>query len=141
MKLLSLILVGVLLAGCGGLPKMSLTPISADAKFGGEHDTGVQEDNMVKVQTGDTSQTEYVADTVSQTYNDIQEYPLWLILAFALAVGLALPSPLSAYAGWRSRRQMQKQIDTLTKMLAASRPTYTMKPEGNHPEGNVPSLM
>jgi hypothetical protein len=103
---------------CSPLPKLSLTPVSAEATIGGEHETGVEEDNMVKVQTGDTSQTEYIADTVTQAYNDIQEYPLWLILAFALT----LPSPLSSFQGWRERKRLTKQIDKLTESLAVSQP-------------------
>jgi hypothetical protein len=95
--------------------------------MGGQHDTGVEEDNMVKVQTGDTSQTEYVTDTVEQTYNNIQEYPAWLIMAFALAVGLALPSPLSSWGAYRQRKALEKQIDSLTKLLHASQPTSITK--------------
>jgi hypothetical protein len=102
-----------------------LTPVSVDAKIGGEHDTALDEDNMVKIQTGDSSQVEYITDSVEQTYNEIQEYPLWLILAFALA----LPSPLGVYSKWREQRRLTKQIVLLTKALAASQPTSTMKPE------------
>jgi hypothetical protein len=82
---------------------------------------------MVKVQTGDTAQTEYNTDTVEQTYNQIQEYPTWLIIAFALAVGLALPSPLAAWASYRNRKALEKQIDSLTRLLHASQPTSIMK--------------
>ena len=112
-----------LLTACSGLPKLSLTPVDADLTIGGEHKTGTSEESMLKVQTGDSSQTEYVADMVEQTYNDIQEYPPWLILAFAVAVGLAVPSPLSVLSGWRTRRMYEKQISILTQALAASQPT------------------
>ncbi len=78
---------------------------------------------MLKVQTGDSSTSSYKADTVKQTYNAIQEYPLWLVLAFALAVGLALPSPIAAYGSYRQRRTLEKQIDNLSRLLAASQPT------------------
>ena len=111
-------LVVILLISCSALPKLSLTPVSVDAKMGGQHETGVEEDNMVKVQTGDTSQTEYVTDTVEQTYNNIQEYPTWLIIAFALAVGLALPSPLASFSAWRERRRLEKQIVKLQEALS-----------------------
>jgi hypothetical protein len=106
MKKTLLLAATILLTSCSGLPKLSVTPVSADLKVGGQHDTGTAEDNMVKVQTGDTSQTEYVTDKVEQTYNEIQEYPLWLILAFAFC----LPSPLSSFSHWRTRRRLEKQI-------------------------------
>ena len=121
------LILALLLTGCAGLPKLSLTPVSADLAIGGEHQTGVKEDNMVKVQTGDSSQTDYTADLVTQTYNDIQEYPAWLIMCFALAVGLALPSPVSSWGNWRQRRSLMKQIDSLTKLLAQSSPPQTIK--------------
>jgi hypothetical protein len=106
-----------------------------DSTIGGEHEVGVEEDNMVKVQTGDSSQTEYVADSITQAYNNIQEYPLWLIIAFALC----LPSPFSSFGAWRQRRQLERQLSLLTKALAASQPTSIMKPEASPAEGNVPS--
>lgn len=122
----------IFLSGCAGLPKLSLTPVSADLAIGGEHETGVKEDNMVKVQTGDSAQTDYTADLVTQTYNDIQEYPEWLIMCFALAVGLALPSPVSSWGNWRQRRALTKQVDSLTKLLAQSHPTHQPIKEPHH---------
>ena len=118
------LLVAVLLAmvACGVLPDLSLTPISAEATFGGEHEVAIDEDNMVKVQTGDSSTTKYEADVVEQIYNDVTEYPLWLVLAFAIAVGLALPSPVASWGNYRRRRLLEKQIDVLTKALL-SKPT------------------
>ena len=109
---------------CSGvLPKLSLTPISVDSQMGGVRETALEEDNMVKVQTGDTTTSKYEADTVEQVYNDIQEYPMWLVLAFAFAVGMAVPSPIAAYGSWRQRKIMQKQIEFLSKLLAASKPS------------------
>ena len=124
-------LVAVLLSlvtSCSGvLPKMSLTPISVDSQMGGVRETALEEDNMVKVQTGDTTTSKYEAETVEQIYNDIQEYPMWLVLAFAFAVGMAIPSPIAAYGAWRQRKIMQKQIEFLSKLLAASKPTKSEK--------------
>jgi hypothetical protein len=108
---------------CSGvLPKLSLTPVSVDSQMGGVRETAVEEDNMVKVSNGDTTTSKYEADTVEQVYNDIQEYPTWLVLAFAFAVGMAIPSPIAAYGSWRQRKIMQKQIAFLSKLLAASKP-------------------
>lgn len=120
------LLVAVLLAmgACGALPKLSVTPISVDSTMGGEHETAIDEDNMVKVQTGDSSTTRYESDTVEQIYNDVQEYPLWLVLAFAIAVGIALPSPVAAWGNYRRRRLLEKQIEALTKALSKSTPHY-----------------
>ena len=110
---------------CSGvLPKLSLTPISVDSQMGGVRETALEEDNMVKVQTGDTTTAKYEADTVEQVYNDIQEYPMWLVLAFAFAVGMAVPSPIAAYGSWRQRKIMQKQIEFLSKLLAESKPSH-----------------
>ena len=120
------LLVAVLLAigSCGVIPDIGLTPISADATFGGEHEVAIDEDNMVKVQTGDSSTTKYESETVEQIYNDVQEYPLWLVLAFAIAVGIALPSPVAAWGNYRRRRLLEKQIEVLTKALSKSTPHY-----------------
>jgi hypothetical protein len=110
---------------CSGvLPKLSLTPVSVDSQMGGVRETALEEDNMVKVQTGDTTTAKYEADTVEQVYNDIQEYPMWLVLAFAFAVGMAVPSPIAAYGSWRQRKIMQKQIEFLSKLLAESKPSH-----------------
>lgn len=129
--MIRLMLVAVLLSlvtSCSGvLPKMSLTPISVDSQMGGVRETALEEDNMVKVQTGDTTTSKYEAETVEQIYNDIQEYPMWLVLAFAFAVGMAIPSPIAAYGAWRQRKIMQKQIEFLSKLLAASKPTKSEK--------------
>jgi hypothetical protein len=111
------------IAGCSTMmPDLSITPISADVQAGGNRETAVQEDNMVKVQTGDSSTIKYEAEIVDQVYNDIQEYPFWLVWAFALAMGIALPSPIAAYSAWGRRRELQKQINTLTVQLNRQAP-------------------
>lgn len=120
----ALVLLIVTLGACGTLPKLSLTPISADANFGGQHETATDEDNVVKVQTGDSSNVKYDTDTVEQVYNDIQEYPTWLVLAFAFAVGMALPSPISAWGSYRRRKLLERQVEMLTKALSKSTPHY-----------------
>ncbi len=105
-------------AGCSTMmPDLSITPISADVQAGGVRETAVQEDNMVKVQTGDSSTTKYAAEHVEQVYNDVENSPMWLVLAFAFAMGIALPSPIAAYSAWSRRRELQKQINTLTVQL------------------------
>ena len=109
------------LSSCSAMPDLSITPISADVQAGGNRETAVQEDNMVKVQTGDSSTIKYEAEIVDQVYNDIQEYPFWLVWAFALAMGIALPSPIAAYSAWGRRRELQKQINTLTVQLNPQR--------------------
>ena len=123
---LRVLLVAVLLfiGSCGVLPDIGLTPINVATKLWGEHDTAIDEDNMVKVQTGDSSTTRYESETVEQIYNDVQEYPLWLVLAFAIAVGIALPSPVAAWGNYRRRRLLEKQIEALTKALSKSTPHY-----------------
>jgi hypothetical protein len=108
-----------------------VTPVDAELTFGGQHSTGQKEENMAKLQTGDTSQTEVHAETVNQMIANIEEYPRWLVLAFALAVGLALPSPLASWSGWRQRKALEKQIELLTTALAASQPTSITRPVGN----------
>lgn len=80
---------------------------------------------MVKIQTGDTSQTEYAAKLIQQTENNIQEYPVWLIAAFAMMTGLAIPSPLGAWGSWQRRRELKRQIRTLEQLLKNLNP----KPE------------
>mgnify|MGYP003651198685 CR=1 FL=1 len=107
----------LLLTGCAGLPKLSVTPVSVDSKIGGQHETAVAEDNMIKVQTGDSSTIKYTAETVEQVYNDVENSPMWLVLAFAFAMGIAIPSPTSVFGSWARRRELQKQINTLTKLL------------------------
>ena len=110
------------LSSCSAMPDLAITPISADVQAGGYRETAVQEDNMVKVQTGDSSTIKYEAEKVDQVYNDIQEYPFWLVWAFALAMGIALPSPIAAYSAWGRRRELQKQINTLTVQLNRQAP-------------------
>ena len=105
----------LILTSCTGLPKLSITPVDLDTNIGGQHETASSEDAIIKVQTGDSSNTKYVAEKVEQAYTNIQEYPLWLVLAFAVATGLAIPSPTNAYANWRQRRRLEKQIDMLIK--------------------------
>jgi len=99
------------------LPKLSVTPVSADLSVGGEHETATDEDNVIKVQTGDSSNVKYDTETVEQVYNDISEVPTWLVLAFAFAVGIALPSPMAAWSSWRRRRELTKQITLLSNLL------------------------
>tara|TARA_R110000764_G_scaffold5602_4_gene22035 strand:- start:1638 stop:1997 length:360 start_codon:yes stop_codon:yes gene_type:complete len=106
----------LVLSGCSAMPDLSITPISADVQAGGVRETAVQEDNMVKVQTGDSSTIKYEAEIVDQVYNDIQEYPFWLVWAFALAMGIALPSPIAAYSAWSRRRELQRTIALLTEL-------------------------
>ena len=104
----------VFLCSCSGpLPKLSVTPVDAELTVGGTHDTQHAEDSMMKVQTGDTSTSEYVAGTVEQVYNDIEEYPLWLVIAFALSV----PSPIHAIPNWFRNRRLRRQLDALTKAV------------------------
>ena len=112
----------VLLTGCSAMPDLSITPINADMQNGGSRETAVKEDNMVKVQTGDSKTIKYESDTVEQIFNDIQEYPSWLVWAFAVAMGIAIPSPLATYGAWSRRRDLKKQINMLTKMLEATPP-------------------
>ena len=100
---------------------MAVTPIDAEATFGGQHKTQTEEDNMVKVQTGDTENSEYNADVVHQVTNAQQEYPEWIILAFAAAVGIAFPSPLSAWAARRQRKGLESEVDYLRAELSAAR--------------------
>ena len=119
-----LLLSTVFLASCGTLPKLSLTPVSVDSKIGGQHETAVAEDNMVKVQTGDSSTTKYTAESVEQVYNDIENSPMWLVLAFAFAMGIAIPSPTSVFSGWARRRELKKQITQLTHQLERKEPTW-----------------
>ena len=105
------------LSSCSAMPDLAITPISADVQAGGYRETAVQEDNMVKVQTGDSSTIKYEAEIVDQVYNDIQEYPFWLVWAFAVAMGIAVPSPIAAYSAWSRRRELRAQIKTLTVQL------------------------
>ena len=112
----------VLLTGCSAMPDLAITPISADMQNGGSRETAVKEDNMIKVQTGDSKTIKYESDTVEQIFNDIQEYPSWLVWAFAVAMGIAIPSPLATYGAWSRRRDLKKQINMLTKMLEATPP-------------------
>jgi hypothetical protein len=107
----------IALSSCSAMPDLAITPISADVQAGGVRETAVKEDNMVKVQTGDSSTVKYEAEKVEQVYNDIQEYPFWLVWAFALAMGIALPSPIAAYSAWSRRRELRAQIKTLTVQL------------------------
>lgn len=107
----------LLLSGCGGLPvpKLAVTPVSATVKLGGKHITGKAEDNMVQVTTGTTSS--YMTEKVEQTYNDVQEYPMWLVWAFALALGLAIPSPVVSYSGWKASKRSTAEINWLRAEL------------------------
>ena len=116
------LLLALLLTGCAGLPKLSVTPVSVDSKIGGQHETAVAEDNMVKVQTGDSSTTKYTAESVEQVYNDIENSPMWLVLAFAFAMGIAIPSPTSSYSNWARRRELKKQINQLLERNEHGRP-------------------
>lgn len=114
------------LTSCRGMPKLAVTPVSVESSIGGEHQTQEDEDNVVKVETGDSSNIHYVTDTVDQVYNDIQQYPIWLVWAFACAVGMALPSPIAAWSGWRRRkdhsRKNRELIDVLTNELNKTNP-------------------
>jgi len=132
------LILALLLTGCTGLPSMSLTPVSADLTVGGTHETGIEEESFVKVATGDSVTSSYTAELVQQTYTDVQEYPMWLVLAFAFAVGMALPSPIAAYSSWRQRRTLEKQIARLTKLLAALQPqTIKEPPHGSTTDSNT----
>ncbi len=110
------------LSSCSAMPDLSITPISADVQAGGVRETAVQEDNMVKVQTGDSSTTKYTAEHVEQVYNDVENSPMWLVLSFAFAMGIALPSPIAAYSAWSRRRELRAQIKTLTVQLNRQAP-------------------
>ena len=127
--LVALFVFMVTLSSCSAIPDLAITPISADMQNGGTRETAVKEDNMIKVHTGSSSTVKYEAALVEQVYNDIQEYPMWLVLAFAFAVGMAIPSPIAAYGAWRQRKIMQNQIAFLSKLLAASKPDATVKLE------------
>ena len=117
-RLALIVVMLTLVASCSGvLPKLSVTPVSADLSVGGEHETATDEDNVIKVQTGDSSNVKYDTETVEQVYNDISEVPTWLVLAFAFAVGIALPSPMAAWSSWRRRRELTKQITLLSNLL------------------------
>jgi hypothetical protein len=105
------------LSSCSAMPDLAITPISADVQAGGVRETANKEDNMIKVQTGDSSTIKYEAEIVDQVYNDIQEYPFWLVWAFAIAMGIAIPSPIAAYSAWSRRRELRAQIKTLTVQL------------------------
>ena len=107
----------LVLSSCSAMPDLSITPISADIQAGGVRETAVKEDNMVKVQTGDSSTIKYTAETVEQVYNDVENSPMWLVLAFAFAMGIAIPSPTSVFGSWARRRELKKQIATLTAQL------------------------
>jgi hypothetical protein len=134
------IILALLLTGCTGLPSMSLTPVSADLTVGGTHETGIEEESFVKVATGDSVTSSYTADLVKQTYTDVQEYPMWLVLAFAFAVGMALPSPIAAYGAWRQRRILEKQITMLTELISASQPQTIKEPHhGSTTDSNITS--
>jgi hypothetical protein len=104
------------LSSCSAMPDLAITPISADMQNGGTRETANKEDNMIKVQTGDSSTIKYEAQVVDQVYNDIQEYPFWLVWAFALAMGIALPSPIAAYSAWSRRRELKETIALLTEL-------------------------
>jgi hypothetical protein len=106
----------IALSSCSAMPDLAITPISADVQAGGHRETAVQEDNMVKVQTGDSSTIKYEAEIVDQVYNDIQEYPFWLVWAFALAMGIALPSPIASYSAWSRRCELKETIALLTEI-------------------------
>ena len=134
------IILALLLTGCTGLPSMSLTPVSADLTVGGTHETGIEEESFVKVATGDSITSSYTAELVEQTYTDVQEYPMWLVLAFAFAVGMALPSPIAAYGAWRQRRILEKQITMLTELISASQPQTIKEPHhGSTTDSNITS--
>ena len=134
------LILALLLTGCTGLPSMSLTPVSADLTVGGTHETGIEEESFVKVATGDNVTSSYTADLVKQTYTDVQEYPMWLVLAFAFAVGMALPSPIAAYGAWRQRRILEKQITMLTELISASQPQTIKEPHhGSTTDSNITS--
>lgn len=75
---LSIIIIFALI-GCGALPKLSVTPVSLENTMGGEHETATDEDNVIKVQTGDSTNVKYESETVEQVYNDIENSPLSLI--------------------------------------------------------------
>ena len=104
------------LSSCSAMPDLSITPISADVQAGGVRETANKEDNMIKVQTGDSSTIKYEAEIVDQVYNDIQEYPFWLVWAFAVAMGIAVPSPIAAYSAWSRRRELKATIKLLTEV-------------------------
>ncbi len=103
----------MVLTGCSGLPKLSLTPIQAEVGVGNE--TEHSEDNMAKVEvnTGQEKHTEITANTVEQVENHITESPIWLVVAFALALSLAIPSPLAYF----THRRVRKERDTYLKQL------------------------
>ena len=111
------LLLTALLSGCSAMPDLAITPISADVQAGGTRETTNAEENMVKVSSGDSHTTKYESDTVEQVFNDIQEYPSWLVWAFAVAMGIAIPSPLATFGAWSRRRELKQQIKTLTVQI------------------------
>ena len=119
-KLMVTIGLTALVMGCTGLPKLSLTPVSVSSEIGGEHDTASETDSVIGVTTGETAN--YVADTVEQVYTEVHEYPLWLVMAFALAVGVAVPSPTNAWSHWRRRRSLEKTNKQLMALLERKEP-------------------
>ena len=117
MNIIRTVALALVLSSCSTMmPDLSITPISADVQAGGVRETAVKEDNMIKVQTGDSATTKYEAEIVDQVYNDIQEYPFWLVWAFAVAMGIAVPSPIAAYSAWSRRRELKATIKLLTEI-------------------------
>lgn len=117
------IALGGSVVACTGLPKLSLTPVSVESEIGGEHSTASERDAVVALDSGDTAN--YVADTVEQTYETIHQYPLWLILSFALAVGMAIPSPIAAWSHWQRRRDLRKVNTALLEALKGHKEDVT----------------
>jgi len=111
MKALACALLALTLTACSGLPKLSLTPVQAEVGIGNE--TEHSEDNMVKteINTGQEKHTEITANTVEQVENYITEAPIWLVMAFAFALALAVPSPLAYLTHRRVRKERDKYLN------------------------------
>ena len=91
------------LTSCSGF---DVTPVSAEVGVGNETENA--ERNMLKteVNTGEENHTEYFADTVNQAEHYITEYPMWLVVAFALV----MPAPWHVLSSWLLRRRYEKLL-------------------------------
>ena len=123
----------VALPGCGGLgglmPKLALTPVDIETTVADEVHVEDDEDNLAKLEVSENHETrnEIVADRVEQIQNHIQEYPLWLVIAFALSLP-SLPGAVSSY--WE-RRRLVRGYESRIEDLKSSLITYGMKPVEN----------
>lgn len=125
MKKSATLLLALTLTACTGLPKVGLTPISADLAIGGQHEVGTKEDAVVKMHNEERpQQNSYIAEdggVVNQHDHYITEYPIWLVIGFGFLAAVGIPSPIHGWLNKRNTARLEEEVASKATELSKLR--------------------